>query len=412
MRLNHVRRLVDWLTARVAWRSLGWLAPLAAVAPFFIWFAATMPPVEQPFGYYSENPVAFALAAMDGPAAGDDRHLRTPKFVKGIYVTADTVSYRPRFDKLVSLVKRTELNAMVIDLKNHRHELAFATDNPELQPYVANRPSLGRLEELTAELHRSGIYLIARFPVMQDPLFAAKHPESAVRSADGGLWRDNRGLLWLDPADENVWRYAAAIAREAHAAGFDEIQFDYVRFPSDGPLKTIRYPHFDGSQRKFEALAEFFSYLDVELRRKLRMPISADLFGLVMWHHGDDMNIGQRLDASLQYFDFISPMVYPSHYPNGFDGFANPAAHPYEIILRNMRRGQALRERLLVERSDERWGTFRPWLQDFHLGATYDAVKVRDQIRAAVEGGASGWLLWNAGNVYTEAALEAEAASQ
>lgn len=342
------------------------------------------------------------------PGAGFGR-LPMPAVVKGLYVTSDAAGHRTMLPRLVSLVDRTELNALVIDVKNSRGELAFVSDAKELAPFIEKRPALGRLSEFTAPLKEKKIYLIARVFVFQDSAYAAKMPQFAVERSGGGLWRDHKGIPWLDPAAKEVWKYNAAVAREAYEGGFDEVQFDYIRFPSDGTLSTIIYPVYDGKKTRSQVMEEFFGYLDAELRRKRGIPISVDLFGLTMWNHEGDLNIGQRLDIAAPHFDAISPMVYPSHYPAGFNGYGNPAAFPYEVIRDNMAKAKPLLARLAEESEDVRpIATIRPWLQDFDLGSQYDAAQVRAQIRAAMEGGASGWLIWNARNVYTEGAFESD----
>jgi hypothetical protein len=358
-----------------------------------------------------EKPGAAAVRSMDGPGTGIPNRLEnTPEFVKGIYVSASTAGYAKRFSEIVSLVEDTELNSLVIDIKNHRGQLAFDPETESLRPYAAKNPPLGSVREFTAPLKEKGIYLIARLFVFQDPALVEAHPEWAVMSRWGGVWRDYKGVTWLDPASKDVWRYNATIAREVFSSGFDEIQFDYIRFPSDGNISAAVYPIWDGSQTKSEVMEDFFRYLNKELRIKNGIPISVDLFGLTMWQHDYDLNIGQRLLESMPYFDFISPMVYPSHYPAGFIGCANPAACPYEVVHRNMQRGQEIHQRFDVGTASDlpakpELATFRPWLQDFHLGATYTPEMVRQQMKATEDGGGSGWLLWNARNVYTESAL-------
>jgi hypothetical protein len=170
---------------------------------------------------------------------------------------------------------------------------------------------------------------------------------------------------------------------------------------------------YDGKTPKSEVISSFFAYMDAELREKSGIPISADLFGLTMWQHDYDLNIGQRLEPAARHFDFISPMVYPSHYPAGFMGFPNPSTRPYEVIKEDMLRGQKVFDKLLAERAaaltlnpdaDMKVATVRPWLQYFDLGAHYPADMVRAQMRATEEGGGTGWLFWNARNVYTESA--------
>jgi hypothetical protein len=253
--------------------------------------------------------------------------------------------------------------------------------------------------------------------VFQDPWLVAKKPGYAVQRKGGGVWRDRRGTPWVDPAERDVWKYDAAIAREAYASGFDEVQFDYIRFVSDGDLRAVAYPAYDGKTPKAEVIAAFFSYLDTELRAKHGIPISADLFGLVMDQHETDLGIGQRLEPAARHFDFVSPMVYPSHYAKGYQGFANPAAHPYDVARHSLVAGWPVLEKLEAEDAalkeknpglSLRVATIRPWLQDFDLGAHYTAEMVKDQMKAAVEAKASGWLFWNAKNVYTASAYAPE----
>ncbi len=366
--------------------------------------------------FIAEKPGIAAVRAMEGPGRADRaRTVETPDFVKGIYITTSTVGWKTRFDELVALVGRTELNALVIDVKDYRGAIAFAPQSEDLKPYAADPAPLGNLAELTAPLKEKGIYLIARLFVFQDPIYAEANPAQAVQRSYGGLWRDYRGIPWLDPAARKVWQYNAAIAKEAFVGGFDEVQFDYIRFPSDGSLQTMSFPVWDRQKPKYEVMADFFTYLDNELRIKNGMPISVDLFGLTMWQHDYDLNIGQRLRDSLPHFDFISPMVYPSHYPAGFNGYPNPAVRPYDVVYLNLLRGNELVDSLAAEDAARladdssvrpvRLATFRPWIQDFDLGAVYTADLVRAQMEAAEDGGASGWLLWNAANRYTESAL-------
>lgn len=365
-----------------------------------------------------ERPGAAALRASDGPpdAAAADAIARvtTPTFVKGIYVSSATAGTKKRFDELVDLVDRTELNAMVIDIKDWRGAIAFVPESEALKPYAAETPELGDLRAFTKPLKEKGIYLIARQFVFQDPWIVEKRPEFAVKRIGGGIWRDRRGTPWIDPASKEAWKYNVAVAREAFAGGFDEVQLDYIRFLSDGDMKAAVYPVYDGTTPKSEVISSFFAYVDAELREKSGIPISADLFGLTMWQHDYDLNIGQRLEPALRHFDFVSPMVYPSHYPAGFMGFPNPSTRPYEVIKANMLRGQKVLDKLHAEDLAARTanpdggirvGSVRPWLQDFDLGADYTPDMVRAQMRATEEGGGSGWLFWNARNVYTESAF-------
>lgn len=374
--------------------------------------------------FFVEKPDAAAVRSLVGPPGARDidrREVRVPAIVKGIYVSAAGASHARVFPGLVDMVDQTELNAMVIDVKDGNGKLAFLPTSEELRAEAATPSLLGDLKEFTAPLREKGIYLIARIFVFQDPWYATSHPELAVQSVHGGLWRDYRGVPWLDPASKDVWKYNVAVAVEAFNGGFDEVQFDYIRFPSDGRLSTMAFPVWDGSKAKADVMAEFFGYLDTELRVKGGIPTSVDLFGLTMWQHDYDLNIGQRLDRAVTHFDFISPMVYPSHYPPGFDGFANPAEHPYDIVYKNLVKGQRVFDEAAAESARmaeenpaaevPRIATARPWIQDFDLGAVYTPAMVRAQMKAAEDGGASGWLLWNARNVYSRAAFADESAA-
>lgn len=317
--------------------------------------------------------------------------------VKAIYATAD-VAGGVRLEELLDLIDRTELNAIVIDIKTYWGTLTFVPNDPELAPFAPAKPLIKDLEALLARVHERGIYAIARFPVFEDTMLAERRPKIAVQRSGGGIWRDRKGLAWVDPASFEVWKYNVALAQEAADRGFDEINLDYIRFPSDGVLSDIRYPVWNRKLSKQEVLRGFFDYATHVLGRR-GVRVSADLFGISFFRL--EPTIGQFLPDAAEFFDFVSPMAYPSHYPPGFEGYANPSVFPYEIVKKTLDSGKEL----LVGREKVR-AKVRPWLQDFDLGADYDASRVRAQIRAAEESGAEGWMLWNARNVYTEDALE------
>ena len=177
------------------------------------------------------------------------------------------------------------------------------------------------------------------------------------------------------------------------------MNFDYIRFPSDGNMKNIAYDYWDEITPSAEVMSSFFAYLRRELG-DVGVPLSADLFGMTTVNY-DDLNIGQVLENAAPYFDYIAPMVYPSHYPTGFAGFKNPAAHPYEIVNQAMTVASA---RLIAASSTP--SKLRPWLQDFDLGANYDAEMVRKQIQAVYDSGLTSWMVWDASNKYTRDAYE------
>lgn len=327
-------------------------------------------------------------------------HVALPDEVRGIYLTAWTAGSK-RVDGLVAYASSSRLNSVVIDLKLDGGELAFAPNDPDLEGYAGRELAIGDLDALLTRLRDEGIYRIARIAVMRDGAFGKLHPEVALRDERGGVWRDKTGVAWLDPAAPRVADYALLLAREAYSRGFDEIQFDYVRFASDGRLSAIRYPVHDGKRTKAEVMRAFFERVGGTLQKE-HIPVSFDLFGLTFCA-SDDLNIGQRLADAYPFADFVSPMAYPSHYARGFEGFANPALFPYEVVKLTLDKGVGTLG--IANTSTEAVAArqkFRPWIQDFDLGAEYDAAKVKAQIKAARDAGASGWLIWNASNVYTQ----------
>ncbi len=324
-------------------------------------------------------------------------HVPLPETVKGLYLTAYTAG-GDRLEEFIRLAEQTELNALVIDVKNQQGSLAFKPRTEALIPYQHKEITpLENLDAVLDQLYDHGVYRIARVPVFLDPFYAKKHPEYAVKTKWGDLWKDYRGQYWLHPAKKQVWDYHVLLAKEMVERGFDEIQFDYIRFPSDGPISQIDYDLKEG-QEKHEVIKRVFQYFNDRLRTE-GIDTSADLFGLTFWMTDFDLNIGQLLEDAIPYFDAISPMVYPSHYPDGYLGYANPARFPYEIIYKNMMKGKTVYKKLGLP------FTARPWIQAFDMGAVYDASMIRKQMRAIYDAGGAGWILWNARNRYVEEAL-------
>jgi hypothetical protein len=318
--------------------------------------------------------------------------------VKALYITSWTAGTR-RMGELLALVDRTELNAVVIDVKDWSGKIAYDCQVPladSLKTEERRIPDIGRLLD---DCRRRGIYTIARIAVFQDNELVKKRPDLAVQQVKGGVWRDRKGIGWLDPAAREVWDYNIAIAQDAAEKGFDEVQFDYIRFPSDGNLESVVYPVYDEDTPRTEVLRVFLKEASRRLREERGIPLSIDVFGLTLWAE-DDLGIGQEIDALAEYADFVCPMVYPSHFGRGFEGYSNPAAHPFAVVYKS-----CLRARDLLGLDQPK---LRPWLQDFDLGANYDAAKVRAQISACDSAQTSGWMLWSARNVYTRGALRSE----
>jgi hypothetical protein len=359
---------------------------------------------------YSSTQQAFPFTE-DGVVEKEEvfvaTHMETPSAVKALYMSgcaAATPSFR---SNLVTFIEETEINSVVIDVKDYSGRLSFTSEDAILAEAVSSECAVSDMKYFLASLHEKKIYTIARVTVFQDPYLTRTKPELAVKknSDREAVWKDFKGLSFTDPGALPVWEYHVQIAKESYALGFDEINFDYIRYPSDGPMNDIYYPWSDGRQ-KTVVMGEFFKYLHDELS-PLGIVMSADLFGMTTTN-ADDLNIGQKLEVALPYFDYIAPMVYPSHYPKGFLGFENPAAYPYEVIKHSMTEGVKKVQRFDATVASTSSLKLRPWIQDFNLGATYGADKVRAQIQATYDSGLTSWMLWNASNRYTKEALLAE----
>lgn len=329
-------------------------------------------------------------------------YIPTPEAVKAIYMTNWVAGTKSLRDPLVKLIEDTELNAIVIDIKDYTGKIGFIPNDPLVAQVGSGESRIADIDEFIDELHEKNIYVIGRVSVFQDTFLVNKRPDLAVkRKSDTSIpWSDHKGVKWLDAGNKEVWEYVRNIALEARSRGFDEINFDYIRFPSDGNMKDIYFPTSDGKP-KSEVLESFFSYISQELSKE-GIPISADVFGMVTTNT-DDLNIGQVLEKALPHFDYVAPMVYPSHYPAQWNGLSNPAEYPYEVIKISM--GKAVER---AKAMGENPLKLRPWLQDFDLGADYDAEKVRDQIKATYAVGLTSWMMWNASNKYTKEAYLTE----
>lgn len=364
-----------------------------------------------------------------------------PEIIKGIYVTGYSAGSKKYLDYLSGLFKNTEINAVVVNIKGSDGYATYNSGAPDVQKYGLYYSAIKDIDALVRFFHDKNIYVIGRIAVFEDPGFSKARPELAIydksKSAltdnsielSDRLWKDNNGLSWLDPASKEVWDYNISLAKDALYHGFDEINFDYIRFPSDGNIKNMGFPVWDGKTSKADVIKSFFEYVHQQLAgdpppsrqggtSAWRGKISVDLFGQTTTNT-DDMGIGQVIEDAFENFDYISPMVYPSHYIDGFMGFDNPADHPYNIV--NYEMSVALqREKTFLDKliSTPGVGTdvnatinlakFRPWLQDFNMGAYYTAEKVEAEIKATQDALGNeyvGYMLWNPSNIYTEGAI-------
>ncbi len=326
------------------------------------------------------------------------REKADPIKVKGLYLTAYSAGSDKKIDSIIKLINNTELNAIVFDLKDYSGHVLYDSKIKLVDDLRLEDVRIKNLPVILSKLKSNHIYKIARISVFQDPLLVERKNEWAIKSKQGGLWRDKNNLAWVDPANKEVWSYVVSVAKEASKLGFDEINFDYIRFPTDGNLSSIVYSN--GNSKRYEVIRNFFEYVADQMKDE-PVYISADLFGLTTERKGeDDMRIGQRFDDAVNYFDYVMPMVYPSHYPSGYLGYKNPADYPYEVVYNSIKSG--------VNKAVDKRAHVRTWVQAFNIGAVYNADKIRAQIKASDDAGADGWVLWNAANRYTDKGLELE----
>ncbi len=350
---------------------------------------------------YFKAPGFVAISKPVDPTLRIDASL-TPIHIKAIYATANTASDPELFDPLIKIADTTEVDAMVVDLKDSSGHIFYDTKVPLAHEIGAAAPELDPAA-LVKNLHEHHIYAIARIVVFEDPILAEARPDWAIHdSSTGGLWRTWNGLAWVNAHRKEVWDYDVAIAKEAAGFGFDEIQLDYIRFPTDGPMDQAEYgvPHNDQTRPK--AIGDFLTEM-YDAIAPTKTYLAADVFGLTLWETGDG-NIGQNLETVVKHLDYVCPMVYPSHFYAGSMGFDIPNDHPYEVILWSLQNGE--------KRIPQDKAKLRPWLQDFSLGEgiAYGPNEVKRQIDASNDFGATGWMLWNAGNEYHESALAPEGA--
>jgi hypothetical protein len=319
--------------------------------------------------------------------------------VRGIYVSAWIASTPSLLDPLLQWVEDTVLNAVVIDVKDDYGKIPWRTEVPWALQYGAFDTRLRNIDALMVRLAEAEIYPIARLVAFKDSSMAEARPELAVRTTSGAIWRDRTGAAWLDPHNWRSWQYLIDVAKEAASKGFKEIQFDYVRFPSDGNLSIIRYPHATGASR-VEVIAAFLAEARSQLE-PLGVKVSADIFGLVTSLTTNDMGIGQMLEDIYDVIEVVCPMVYPEHYALGTYGIPDPDKEPYLTVLRSL---TYAKERLEAHPNADKV-IMRPWLQDFTLRHTYGVAEIQAQIKAVYDAGFEEWLLWDPRCRYTKDAI-------
>jgi hypothetical protein len=319
---------------------------------------------------------------------------------KALYLSFYGIGSRIIRESALRIIGETELNSLVIDVKGDRGMVSFRSSTPLASSIGAQKIiTVKDIKGLIKSLKEKGIYTIARIVVFKDDLLARARPDMAVKTAGGRIWHDRENLAWIDPSKREAWDYNISLAVEAAQSGFDEIQFDYVRFP-DAPGLRFSVPCTE--ENRVGAVAGFLA----EARRRLlpyNVFLAADLFGYVSWNI-DDTKIGQKLEEVTPVLDYISPMLYPSGFKFGIPGYRIPVAHSYEIVYLSLKKAQ--------DRTHLPPLRFRPWLQAFRDYAfdkrQFNGEEIREQINAAEKFGSNGWMLWNPRNIYTTDGLERE----
>lgn len=352
-------------------------------------------------------------------------HINTPTNVRGVYVSSWVIGTKNVRDKFFKNFEGTNLNSVLIDVKDSSGVITFDIKDEKLKKEAIVENRIRDIDYVIDFFHKKNIYVIGRIAVFQDPGAAKKYGERAIKSKKtGGLWKDNKGLTWTDAGNKDQWKYIEDVATYAYSIGFDEVNFDYIRFPSDGILKDMKLPNSEG-QDKVKVVSSFFDYIGKSMNAK-KIPTSADIFGQTT---SDDtgMGIGQTLQAALRSFDYVSPMSYPSHYVKNYHNIKDPDSNPYLTIHLSYKDALFRIEEMskFDSKVETKIGTttnttiddakynsqkdlyikkLRPFLQDFTLHFTYGKKEILDQVRALDELGIKSYLMWNPASRYTKEA--------
>lgn len=344
---------------------------------------------------------------------------RTPVKVKGIYVSAYVAGMEEMMDKIIQQIDRTELNAVVIDVKDDHGKITFSMDSPMIQELGACTGYIPDIRKLVAKLKEHGIYLIARIPAFRDPYLAQVRPEWCCKQQDGSVFQDRSGMAWVNPYKQEAWDYLVEIGKMAGKAGFDEVQFDYIRFCTERGMNQVIFEESDVQNRdRQEIILEFIRYAYDALAKE-GLFVSADVFGVVMSSGEDAYSVGQDFAEMASSLDYLCPMIYPSHYSDGYFGIAHPDTRPYDTVTAALaeskvslaQTGQAaeaeatVTENVMAGEEPAVKAVIRPWLQDFTASylphhISYGPQQVREQIQAVYDAGYEEWILWDAAVSY------------
>lgn len=326
--------------------------------------------------------------------------------IKAVYSSGWVAGGESTRKEMIKNITDYGFNAVVLDIKDEAGHISYASNVPVAIEIGASRNMIKDIKDVLEDYHENGIYVIGRIVTFKDPIYAKSIKEIAFQTAEGTYWTDNNGNYWPNPYNKDGWNYPLSLAKEAAELGFDEVQFDYVRFPSsEGRVKLISYGFDSDEISKSQIINQFLSRAMDELS-DYKVNVSADVFGITTKRDGDFENIGQDYKAIAGIVDVICPMVYPSHYGRGEYGVARPDLDPYTIIYKSMK------DATIRVSGESKTAVPRPYLQDFTaswLGRgnyqTYENEAVRNQIKACFDVGISSFTLWDPYNKYCYEAL-------
>jgi hypothetical protein len=338
--------------------------------------------------------VGDVAAAQSARHQGESAVDREFPVVRALYVNRFAAQSAKRMRQLIQIADETEINALVLDMKDE-FGLNFKTQNPEFARNAGTAGVVRNLPALLDTLRAHKILPIARLVVFKDSVTARVHPEWTIRRQDNSVWRDKKGIAWVNPYHRELWNYNIGVAEELAKMGFGEIQFDYIRFPEPYPsLPKQVFPDSKGVSKP-DLLAQFLTEANQRFD-KLGVRTTADIFGLVTTVSGP-LEVGQWWEKISPHVDVVLPMVYPSHYPRGDLGLAVPNAEPYKVVTIALKRARQRDEKLGIKTPEH----IRPWLQAFTLGKPpYGPAEIEAQKKGTYDSGYDGWVLWHPGSKY------------
>lgn len=332
----------------------------------------------RPFSFYKDqNNSVFELEAIE---------------VKALYLNFWGARITSKtFKRIIDICEQTEINAVVIDIKSVYGHTVYKTSFEKANSYGAwyNR-TIKDIDEFMSILKEKNIYTIARIATFKDELQALNNPEYAVRDSNGSIWKNHDNIAWVDPYSKKSHEYAIEIAKDAAKVGFDEINYDFIRFPA---RRGLVYSKKDTQENRVQAISDFLEFSKNELR-PYGVFVSVNTYGNICWAK-DDTGIGQTVSDLSKYTDYLSPMLYPSGFANGFFGLGSPAEHPHTVIYRSIDKIKDIIDPIRI----------RPWLQHFKdytsSSVFYRKKEVKEQIRATDDHNTSGWMMWSPSSRYT-----------